>query len=93
MQIINKQAEKIQEMATVMQAAVNCNSQEDEIKIEYLSRLQTENKGLRELLGITKSMNSMLINTEKVEAGTQTENSEKPRQPEIVVDPKETETK
>lgn len=73
MQIINKQAEKIQEMASVMQSALKIDQDENNKVEELLSQLQTENKGLREILGITKSMNSMIINHEKTEKSTQTE--------------------
>jgi cell shape-determining protein MreC len=41
--------------------------------VEQLSQLKTENQGLRELLGIAKSMNSALVEREKKEISTQTE--------------------
>lgn len=41
--------------------------------VEQLSQLKTENQGLRELLGIAKSMNSILVEREKKEIATQTE--------------------
>lgn len=41
--------------------------------VEQLSQLKTENQGLRELLGIARSMNSILMDKEKKEIATQTE--------------------
>lgn len=61
-------------MASIMQSAIKAGEEEDELKIEILSRLQTENKGLRELLGISSSMNSMMLNSaDKTDASVQTE--------------------
>lgn len=45
--------------------------------VEQVTQLKTENQGLRELLGIAQSMNSMLLDKEKKEIATQTEDDVK----------------
>ncbi len=57
----------------MMQSVIRAEEDQNNKVEEVLSQLQTENKGLREILGITKSMNSMIINHEKTEKSTQTE--------------------
>lgn len=53
-EIIQKQALKIQEMAAVMRRASEMGQEEYNAKLEYLTQLVTENKGLRELLEISQ---------------------------------------
>lgn len=55
-----------------MQAAIRMGD-DDFQYVEQLSQLKTENQGLRELLGIARSMNSILMDKEKKEIATQTE--------------------
>jgi len=72
--IISSQAEKLQEAIEVMRSAMG---DDDSFNyVEQLSQLKTENQGLRELLGIAKSMNSMLMEKEKKEMATQTESED-----------------
>lgn len=71
--IISSQAEKLQEAISVMQAAIRMGDDDSNQYVEQLSQLKTENQGLRELLGIAKSMNSILVEREKKEIATQTE--------------------
>jgi len=72
--IISSQAEKLQEAIEVMRSAMG---DDDSFNyVEQLSQLKTENQGLRELLGIAKSMNSMLMEKEKKEMATQTESDD-----------------
>lgn len=73
--IISSQAEKLQEAISVMQQAIR-DADDSNQYVEQLSQLQTENKGLRELLGIARSMNSALVEREKKEIATQTETDE-----------------
>jgi regulator of replication initiation timing len=58
-----------------MQAAI----QDDDVNqyVEQMTQLRTENQGLRELLGIAQSMNSILMDKEKKEIATQTEEDAK----------------
>jgi cell shape-determining protein MreC len=56
-----------------MQEAIRMGDDESNQYVEQLSQLKTENQGLRELLGIAKSMNSILVEREKKEIATQTE--------------------
>lgn len=70
--IISSQAEKLQEAISVMQAAIR-DSDDSNQYVEQLSQLKTENQGLRELLGISRTMNSALLEREKKEISTQTE--------------------
>jgi cell shape-determining protein MreC len=58
-----------------MQAAIR-DSDDSNQYVEQLSQLKTENQGLRELLGIARSMNSALVEREKKEISTQTEADE-----------------
>lgn len=73
--IISSQAEKLQEAISVMQAAVRDDDSTNQY-VEQLSQLKTENQGLRELLGIARSMNSLLVEREKKEMATQTEDGQ-----------------
>lgn len=59
-----------------MQEAVKMGDDESNHYVEQLSQLKTENQGLRELLGIAKSMNSILVEREKKEIATQTEDEQ-----------------
>ena len=52
-EIITKQAEKIQEMASVMDYAAFIDEAQNNKNSEDLSKLKTENQGLRELLEIS----------------------------------------
>lgn len=60
-----------------MQEAVQMGDDDSNQYVSQLSQLKTENQGLREMLGIAKSMNSMLVEREKKEIATQTENDQK----------------
>lgn len=55
-----------------MQMAIR-DSDDSNQYVEQLSQLKTENQGLRELLGIARSMNSALVEREKKEISTQTD--------------------
>lgn len=55
-----------------MQDAVRMGDDDSQQYVEQLSQLKTENQGLRELLGIARSMNSILVQREKKEIATQT---------------------
>uniref|UniRef100_A0A2M4BTX4 Uncharacterized protein n=1 Tax=Anopheles marajoara TaxID=58244 RepID=A0A2M4BTX4_9DIPT len=72
-QLIRQQTAKIQEMAAVMQRASQLDEEKLNHEQEVLSRLVTENKGLRELLEISRKYGSggqkMLVD----EKSTQTE--------------------
>jgi cell shape-determining protein MreC len=57
-----------------MQDAIKLSDEDVNHYVEELQQLKTENQGLRELLGIAKSMNSILVDKEKKEIATQTEN-------------------
>jgi cell shape-determining protein MreC len=59
-----------------MQEAIRMGDDESNQYVEQLSQLKTENQGLRELLGIAKSMNSILVEREKKEIATQTESDD-----------------
>ncbi|KAF2894238.1 hypothetical protein ILUMI_11931 [Ignelater luminosus] len=52
-EVISKQAEKIQEMAAVMDHAAFIDESQNNENNELMSRLKTENQGLRELLEIS----------------------------------------
>lgn len=56
-----------------MQAAIRMGDDDVNQFVEQVTQLKTENQGLRELLGIAQSMNSMLLDKEKKEIATQTE--------------------
>jgi SIKE family len=72
-EVIQKQAEKIQEMAAVMQRAITIDEEKANKENEILSRLITENKGLRELLEISQKYGSYgLLSDDKA---TQTDNT------------------
>lgn len=60
-----------------MQSAIELGDDDVNQYVEQMAKLKTENQGLRELLGIAKSMNSILIDKEKKEISTQTEEDEK----------------
>lgn len=59
-----------------MQDAVRMGDDDSQQYVEQLSQLKTENQGLRELLGIARSMNSILVEREKKEIATQTGDEE-----------------
>lgn len=71
--IISSQAQQLQEAIGVMQEAIRIGDEDMNKYVEQLMQLKTENQGLRELLGIASSMNSILMEREKKEIGTQTE--------------------
>lgn len=71
--IISSQAQKLQEAIAVMQTAIQMGDDDVNQYVEQMAKLRTENQGLRELLGIAQSMNSALIDKEKKEIATQTE--------------------
>lgn len=60
----------------MMQSAIRMGDDDSNQYVEQLSQLKTENQGLRELLGIAKSMNSILVEREKKEIATQTESED-----------------
>ncbi|KAL3265250.1 hypothetical protein HHI36_009464 [Cryptolaemus montrouzieri] len=62
--IIKIQAEKIQEMAAVMQKAANLGEEETNAEDVMISQLTAENKGLREILGISQRYGSTKQSTE-----------------------------
>lgn len=73
-ELIRKQAEKIQEMAAIMQKAANIDEENANRDNEYISKLATENQGLRELLQISKQFGSLRQNILTLEdKGVQTE--------------------
>jgi SIKE family len=72
-EVIQKQAEKIQEMAAVMQRAITIDEEKANKENEILSRLITENKGLRELLEISQKYGSYGILSD--DKATQTDNT------------------
>lgn len=57
-EVIRQQTQKIQEMAAVMQRASKLDEEKLNQEQEYLSKLITENKGLRELLEISHKYGS-----------------------------------
>ncbi|XP_030746080.1 FGFR1 oncogene partner 2 homolog [Sitophilus oryzae] len=67
--IIQQQAEKIQEMAAIMEKAAILDEDRDFKLEEVIARLKTENQGLRSLLKISQNIN---LNTE--DKNIQTEN-------------------
>ncbi|XP_053685460.1 FGFR1 oncogene partner 2 homolog [Sabethes cyaneus] len=72
-EMIRQQTHKIQEMAAVMQRASQIDDEKCNQEQEFLSKLMTENKGLRELLEISQKYGS---NGQKIlvdEKSTQTE--------------------
>lgn len=69
--IIKQQAEKIQEMAAVMDQAATIDEERDLRYEERVSRLTAENQGLRELLQISPRVN--MVSTE--DKNVQTESS------------------
>lgn len=56
-----------------MQEAIRMGDDDMNQYVAQLSQLKTENQGLRELLGIARSMNSILMDREKKEIATQTD--------------------
>ncbi|XP_045480528.1 FGFR1 oncogene partner 2 homolog isoform X2 [Harmonia axyridis] len=62
--IIRKQAEKIQEMAAVMQKAAELGEDNCNADVENATKLTTENKGLREILGISNQYGSIKLTME-----------------------------
>ncbi|CAO1408186.1 unnamed protein product [Diamesa serratosioi] len=59
--IINKQAEKLKEITAVMKKSVELSAAESFYYIEQVSRLETENRGLCELLCFANSSKSILL--------------------------------
>lgn len=57
-EVIRQQTQKIQEMAAVMQRASQLDEDQFNQEQEFLSKLMTENKGLRELLEISHKYGS-----------------------------------
>lgn len=57
-EVIRQQTQKIQEMAAVMQRASQLDEEQFNQEQEFLSKLMTENKGLRELLEISHKYGS-----------------------------------
>lgn len=72
-QIIDKQAEKINEMATVMRTAAEIDEENDMKYIETLGRLKKENSGLREILDIANKYGSPKAETPSESKIVQTE--------------------
>merc|ERR1719309_424040 len=58
-QLIQEKIEKVYEMAAVMQEAVKRDEQKDIESQELITRLFVENKGLREMLGISQRNRSI----------------------------------
>lgn len=58
LQIIGKQAEKIEEMATVMRTAAIIDEENEMKYAETLGRLKEENSGLREILNMVNKYGS-----------------------------------
>lgn len=56
-----------------MQDAIKMTDNDSNVYLEKLTQLKTENDGLRELLCISKNMNSILVDREKKEISTQTD--------------------
>lgn len=75
--IISAQAQKLQEAIAVMQSAIQMGDDDVNLYVEQMAKLKTENQSLRELLGIAQSMNSILLDKEKKEISTQTDEDEK----------------
>lgn len=76
--IINKQGVLLNESAAVMKKAIALDEEETLYYVEQLSKLETENRGLRELLCIAHSSNSILlkktdVNTDKGAVDTKKE--------------------
>lgn len=72
-EIIQKQALKIEEMAAVMRKASEIGEDKVNTELEYLSQLVTENKGLREMLEISRRHGAGRLNSE--DKCTQTDES------------------
>lgn len=60
-----------------MQSAIQMGDDDVNLYVEQMAKLKTENQSLRELLGIAQSMNSILLDKEKKEISTQTDEDEK----------------
>lgn len=78
--IIRQQADKITEMAAVMQRAASIDDEDIYKEVELMTKLQTENKTLREMLQISSKFNpsgaQITPNTHQLEdKAIQTENS------------------
>lgn len=73
-EMIRQQTQKIQEMAAVMQRASQIDEEKFNQEQEFLSKLITENKGLRELLEISKKYGSTGQKIMVDDKSTQTEN-------------------
>lgn len=57
----------LDESAAVMKRAIALDEEETLFYVEQLSRLETENRGLRELLCIAHSSNSLLLKEKDVD--------------------------
>lgn len=68
----------LNESAAVMKRAIALDEEETLFYVEQLSRLETENRGLRELLCIAHSSNSLLLKENDVdkEKGVEKEKEE-----------------
>ncbi|XP_075235015.1 FGFR1 oncogene partner 2 homolog [Lycorma delicatula] len=64
-QVIRRQAEKMNEMAAVMKMAAEIDEKNATQGKEVLSRLTTENQGLRELLGISTKFGSLQVKSDE----------------------------
>ncbi|XP_055625967.1 FGFR1 oncogene partner 2 homolog isoform X2 [Toxorhynchites rutilus septentrionalis] len=73
-EVIRQQTQKIQEMAAVMQRASQIDEEKFNQEQEFLSKLITENKGLRELLEISRKYGSSGQKILVDEKSTQTDN-------------------
>lgn len=73
-EMIRQQTQKIQEMAAVMQRASQIDEEKFNQEQEFLSKLITENKGLRELLEISRKYGSTGQKIMVDDKSTQTEN-------------------
>lgn len=71
--IISNQAKLFQESVAVIQSVIKIEDDDSNQYMERLSQLQTENQGLREILGIAHSMNSTLVHHVGCEKATQTD--------------------
>ncbi|XP_065091945.1 FGFR1 oncogene partner 2 homolog [Ochlerotatus camptorhynchus] len=73
-EVIRQQTQKIQEMAAVMQRASQLDEEQFNQEQEFLSKLMTENKGLRELLEISHKYGSngqkILVNSKSTQTDT-----------------------
>lgn len=69
--IIKSQAEKIREMASVMQKAALIDDENEHISEDLLRKLKIENEGLREMLEISKKIGAGKLLTEDKDVQTE----------------------